>query len=877
MQLSPSQVIVLATPVFLLLIAVELAWGVLRKRNTYRLNDAINSLSLGMLSQISAVLTRLFRVGIYTAVFSSLALWRNDAFWMSPVGWLLALVDLLYQFWVHTEHVGKLGWFDRWFCSPSNHRVHHAVNDSYLDRNYGGILVIWDRMFGSFREEDEKCVYGTRAPLQSWDPLWSNFEVYWALAKDSWHARSWADKLRVWIKPPGWRPADVAARFPRPAFSMEGVTRYHPPMTPSMAWFAGLQFTVILGGVALFLWHADQMPLRQSVVWLAVLAASLWAIGAAMQGRIGMLEVLLIEAGALATASAAQGWIDLHRVFKPLAMVLAIVFVLQRSGWLRAAGRFEFKLLAALALCLAGDVLLMLEGLFIPGLVSFLAAHLCYLALFKQGQRWFPSGRALAATLAAAVAMVAFLFPHLGPVLKVAVAAYAVVIALMAAQAIGRAVVLRDAASVAVAAGSVVFMLSDTLLAINRFAQPLPMAQFWVLATYYAAQVLIVRNARPTAAAYLSVDQFHQPVAPQPQPRIVRDDHERSAALTVDAPQVREDFVGGRAVEVARGFVGQHERGLEDEGPGDGHPLLHAAGQLRGFLVHGRREPHRGQQLARAFALGASHAAIAHQDRQGHVLQRAEGRQQVVELEHEPQRAPAAQRELRVVQRVHLLAQQAVAARRHGFQQPEDVQQRALAGAGRPHQRGELAAGDAQLQPVQHLGFVRPAQVVALANTGQGDQLGLHIRIACAGSIAAARRAGMIAASTPQATASRPSCNASPQGRSITNSGWPSLPRTNCVNRKIMPVASSRPSTAPKAPTTAPCSRNSRITCPRVAPIARRMPISRRFCTTDTTSTLAMPSTTTTTTTTRMIMVLMDCALSAVTSCTLLSCQLSTL
>ena len=76
------------------------------------------------------------------------------------------------------------------------------------------------------------------------------------------------------------------------------------------------------------------------------------------------------------------------------------------------------KLLAALLLCLAGDVLLMLPGLFIPGLVSFLCAHLCYLALFRQGQRWFPSGTALAASLAAAVVMYAILFPHLGPVLK---------------------------------------------------------------------------------------------------------------------------------------------------------------------------------------------------------------------------------------------------------------------------------------------------------------------------------------------------------------------------------------------------------------------------------------------------------------------------
>jgi alkylglycerol monooxygenase len=581
MQLSPSQIIVLATPVFLALIVLEYAWGRRRGRNTYRLNDAINSISLGMLSQISAVLTRLFRVGIYTAVFSWVSFWHNDAFWTSPAGWLLALVfydfcyywlhraghevavfwaahvvhhqsqdynlstalrqtssgallgwvfylpmavagvpplvfgvvaliDLLYQYWVHTEHVGKLGWFDRWFCSPSNHRVHHAVNDGYLDRNYGGILVVWDRMFGSFQEEGEKCVYGTRAPLESWDPLWSNFEVYWALAKDSWHARSWGDKLRVWFKPPGWRPADVAARFPKPAFSVEGMRRYHPPMSRGMAWFAGIQFVVILGGVALFLWHADRLPIAQSAVWLAALTAALWAVGAAMQGRLSITEVLLVQAGALATATAAQGWIDLHRVFKPLAMVLAIVFVVARGGWPRTPGAFDLKLLAALVLCLAGDVFLMFPGYFIPGLVSFLAAHLCYLALFHQGVRRFPSGRALAGTLAAAVLMYAYLFPHLGPVLKVAVAAYALVIALMAAQAIGRAIVLRDGASVAVAIGAGFFMLSDTLLAINRFAQPLPMAQFWVLATYYVAQVLIVRNARPAGAVVV------QPVKSSP-------------------------------------------------------------------------------------------------------------------------------------------------------------------------------------------------------------------------------------------------------------------------------------------------------------------------------------------------------------------------
>jgi alkylglycerol monooxygenase len=220
---------------------------------------------------------------------------------------------------------------------------------------------------------------------------------------------------------------------------MDSVTRYHPAMAPGLMGFAAVQFSVILGGVALFLWHADTLPLARSGVWLAALTASLWAVGAAMQGRLSAAEVLLVEAAALATATAADGWTGLHHVFKPLAMVLAIACAALRPGWLRTQRSFDATLLAALLLCLAGDVFLMFDGFFIAGLASFLCAHLCYLALFRAGVGWFPERRALAATLLAAAGLYAFLFPHLGPVLKVAVAAYSLVIALMAAQAIGRA------------------------------------------------------------------------------------------------------------------------------------------------------------------------------------------------------------------------------------------------------------------------------------------------------------------------------------------------------------------------------------------------------------------------------------------------------
>ena len=103
-----------------------------------------------------------------------------------------AVVNLLYQYWIHTEQIGSLGWFDRWFSSPSNHRVHHAVNDRYIDRNYGGISMAWDHLFGSFVDETERCVYGTRAPLDSWDPFWANVEVYADLARKSRNAPSLA-------------------------------------------------------------------------------------------------------------------------------------------------------------------------------------------------------------------------------------------------------------------------------------------------------------------------------------------------------------------------------------------------------------------------------------------------------------------------------------------------------------------------------------------------------------------------------------------------------------------------------------------------------------------------------------------------------------
>lgn len=329
--MTPERIIVFATPVFLLLIAIEYVVGRARGCDTYRLSDATTSIGLGMLHEVAAFLARaVYAVG-YVPLYEYAAIHRFDvaspwtwagafvlydfiyywyhrgghriaAMWASHVvhhqsedynlstalrqpathwifGWLfflpmaivgippvvagtVALVNLLYQYWVHTQQIGKLGWFDRVFCSPSNHRVHHAVNDRYLDRNYGGVFILWDRMFGTFAEErdDDPCVYGTRVPLRSFDPLWANLEVYVALARDAWHARSWADKLRVWWKPPGWRPDDVARRFPKAAFDVRTARYFDPQATPVQRALGAALWCAALAGTAWWLWNARSLP-----------------------------------------------------------------------------------------------------------------------------------------------------------------------------------------------------------------------------------------------------------------------------------------------------------------------------------------------------------------------------------------------------------------------------------------------------------------------------------------------------------------------------------------------------------------------------------------------------------------------------------------
>jgi alkylglycerol monooxygenase len=162
-------------------------------------------------------------------------------------------LNLIYQFWVHTQHIGKLGWYEGIFVTPSNHRVHHAQNDVYLDRNYGGVFIIWDRLFGTFQEEldREPPIYGIRGALHSFSPLRALTHIYVDLWLDCWRTKRWRDKLRVWVARTGWRPEDVAAHYPRRKTDLDHFQRFDPPTGAAARGYALFQLFSVVGMLVL--------------------------------------------------------------------------------------------------------------------------------------------------------------------------------------------------------------------------------------------------------------------------------------------------------------------------------------------------------------------------------------------------------------------------------------------------------------------------------------------------------------------------------------------------------------------------------------------------------------------------------------------------
>ena len=211
----------------------------------------------------------------------------------------VATLNLLYQFWVHTRHISKLGWFEWFFVSPSNHRAHHAQNALYMDRNYGGVFIFWDRLFGTFQEEDEAepVIFGVTTPLASWNPLWANWQFYGQLLTDARRTERWWDKLRIWFMPTGWRPADVTAKYPMSKPDLSQFEKFEVALPLRQQVYIALQFVayVALGSYLLNL--GESLPPQALMLGWGYMALGLFVLGAGLENRPWALKLEWLRLG----------------------------------------------------------------------------------------------------------------------------------------------------------------------------------------------------------------------------------------------------------------------------------------------------------------------------------------------------------------------------------------------------------------------------------------------------------------------------------------------------------------------------------------------------------------------------------------------------
>jgi sterol desaturase/sphingolipid hydroxylase (fatty acid hydroxylase superfamily) len=356
-----------AVPFFLLALLIELVYGIVINKNTYRLNDAISNLFMGTLRTSN----KLIIIGAAGYVFylaeTHFALWRMDVtspftwifsfiiydffyywfhrisherqiFWASHVAhhqsedynlstalrqtgtgafvsWVfyipmfligipsyvfisVASLNLIYQFWVHSEHIPKLGWFENYFVTASNHRVHHAQNEQYIDKNYGGVFIIWDRMFGTHKIEDENeaCIYGIRGTLNTFNPIWANLHIYVKIIKEMWLSHDWQDKLYAPFARTGWIPQSFPEKIEKENFDASTFQKFDPVIGKRQKIYAMFQYLFL---TYIFLVFVQSGYLNYMQLWITIsmmaftmYCTSLWFDGH-QETKIELIRIIL--------------------------------------------------------------------------------------------------------------------------------------------------------------------------------------------------------------------------------------------------------------------------------------------------------------------------------------------------------------------------------------------------------------------------------------------------------------------------------------------------------------------------------------------------------------------------------------------------------
>jgi sterol desaturase/sphingolipid hydroxylase (fatty acid hydroxylase superfamily) len=358
----------LAIPVFFLLIGIELLAARFLERDVYRLSDSINDLSCGILDQVLEVFVKTIFFAGYLYIYDHHRVWSvpGNAAWAwtlcflgvdclyyffhrwsheANAGWAAHIVhnltvalrqgafqgafswvfylplallgfpplmfltlssaNTLYQFWIHTRLVGKLGPLEWVLNTPSHHRVHHGRNPKYIDKNHAGSLIIWDRMFGTFAAEEDEPVYGITTPLKSWNPVWAQVHYWIELGSKARHTGRWRDRFLLFWKPPGWHPADLGGFVRAPEVDRTTYLKYDPPASLGLRVYVLAHFVLVNAATTALLFNTQRMPGWASAGAAIAVVMSLASLGGLLDRRTWAFRLEVVRIVAVAAAAPA--------------------------------------------------------------------------------------------------------------------------------------------------------------------------------------------------------------------------------------------------------------------------------------------------------------------------------------------------------------------------------------------------------------------------------------------------------------------------------------------------------------------------------------------------------------------------------------------
>jgi len=253
------------------------------------------------------------------------------------IPWQMALtcygLNQIHQFWLHTRLVGRLGWLEAFLVTPSHHRVHHGRDAKYVDRNYGGVLIIWDRVFGTFQREEEEPHFGLTRPLGTWNAVWANLQGFGDIVRKWRASRGWRERSLSVFGPPEWKPLDARHQILDPTVHAgEPAQRLETP--PALRWYAATQLALVVPATLVVLRHRSDFALVELLAFGFVVTLTLGNIGALLDGARWVQASELARQAALAGAGAVLvlgGWIS------PWLGVPVLGWSLVSYAWLASA------------------------------------------------------------------------------------------------------------------------------------------------------------------------------------------------------------------------------------------------------------------------------------------------------------------------------------------------------------------------------------------------------------------------------------------------------------------------------------------------------------------------------------------------------------